>query len=193
MGFLDKLFKKSVQTTERETPSVPQQHSCKTEEELLELYGGIALEKQLDFGGLIGENNWNVNMQTGTLSFGDALTFPIQVLGTFSHSSETWLWSWANEKAGLSEHLMHEALKLKKYGEENGIDLLRNSTFDFSGHQLHMIGIIASEMSNADAYYIADYGAGAMVVTLTDDRIKIARNNSTQRVMTIFSTVNFSV
>ena len=94
------------------------------------------------------------------ISFGPDLCFPIQVLGTFSYSSETWLWAWANSKSGLSEHIIEQSLLLKKYGEDNGIDLLLNNSFDFSKDELHLIGLIASGMFNTSAYYIADYGQG---------------------------------
>lgn len=186
MGLLDKLFGQSKKTAE--TNDFTQHESlapCKTEQELIERYGGIAFDKQLDFGDIIGENRWSVDMAKGEISFGENLTFPIQVLGTFSHSSESWLWAWANTKSGLSEKVIQQSLQLKKYGEENGIDLLQNSEFDGNSNDLHLIGLIASGMFDSSAYYIADYGQGAMVVTIKDAKVDNTRKDNHNRILTV--------
>lgn len=187
MGLFDKLFKKSDENT---SPIVsnPQENlpPCKTLEELLERYGGIAFDKQLDFADIIGNNNWNVDMAKGQIAFGPELSFPIQVLGTISHSSESWLWAWANTQSGLSQNIIKDSLELKKYGEQNGIDILSESSFDFGKDDLHLIGIIASGMFNSTAYYIADYGQGAMVVTLNSSKINSSRKENHHRILTVF-------
>jgi len=158
----------------------------RTEQELIERFGGIAFDKQYDFATVIGNNNWNIDMSKEEISFGANIDFPIQVLGTFSHSSETWLWAWANTKSGLSEHITQQALQLKKYGEDQEIDLFSNSSFDFSKDELHRIGLIASGMFDASAYYIADYGQGAMLVTIKSDLVDHQRQDDHLRVLSVF-------
>ncbi|WP_316834380.1 DUF6882 domain-containing protein [Pedobacter nutrimenti] len=187
MGFFNKLFKQEnnpVGTGEK--LSKIDLEPCKTEQELIQRFGGIALDKQSDLSEVIGSNNWNVDMTKGEISFGTNLVFPIQVLGTFSHSSETWLWAWANTESGLPESIIQQALQLKKYGEENEIPLLSNSEFDASKDDLHLIGLIASGMFNSSAYYVADYGQGAMVVTIKSDTIDKIRKEDHHRVLTTF-------
>lgn len=77
MGLLDKLFGKTNQPAADNTLAIPAYETpCKTEEELLERYAGIALEKQLDFGDVVGDMNWNADLQAGTIRFGTALLFP---------------------------------------------------------------------------------------------------------------------
>lgn len=187
MGLFNKLFGQSEKSSPAGTPPPQQaQTPCKTVQELLERYGGIALDKQIDFGEVIGNNNWNVNIQQGTISFGQSLTFPMQILGTISHSSQTWLWAWANTKSGIPESLIQQSLQLKKYGEENEIDLLRSDSFDFSKDDLHLIGMIASGMFSSSGYYIADYGQGAMVVTIKDSNIDHAKTDHHHRILTVF-------
>lgn len=181
MGFFNKIF---GQNNKIET----QQDliAFKTDQELIERYGGIVFDKQLDFGDLIGNNNWNINIANGEISFGTDLVFPIQVLGTISHSSQTWLWAWANTKSGLTDKVIQQALELKKYGEDNKINILKNDTFDFSKEDLHLIGTIASGIHNSSAYYICDYGQGAMVVTIKSDLIDKNRKDNHFRIMTVF-------
>jgi len=206
MGFLNKLFGKGTKTgqgTETEakveqvitgakveqvtsTKEPEDNFSYRTEEELIERFGGIAFDKQYDFATVIGNNNWNIDMGKEEISFGPNLDFPMQVLGTFSHSSETWLWAWANTKSGLSEHITQQALQLKKYGEDQEIDLLSSSSFDFSKDELHRIGLIASGMFDASAYYIADYGQGAMLVTIKSDFVDHQRQDDHLRVLSVF-------
>lgn len=187
MGFFDKLFGQSNKTEQQNTAEVTKNLTpLKSVEEILERFGGIVFDKQLEFGDVIGDNNWNINIEKEEISFGDNLVFPIQVLGTISHSSQTWLWAWANTKSGLSESIIQQALQLKKYGEDNEINLLTNETFDFSKEDLHLIGTIASGINNSSAYYICDYGQGAMVVTIKSDKIEKLRQNNHLRIMTVF-------
>ncbi|OUL60197.1 DUF6882 domain-containing protein [Flavobacterium sp. AJR] len=181
MGFFNKIFGQNnkIETQQDLT-------AFKTDQELIERYGGIVFDKQLDFGDLIGNNNWNINIANGEISFGTNLVFPIQVLGTISHSSQTWLWAWANTKSGLTDKVIQQALELKKYGEDNEINILKNDTFDFSKEDLHLIGTIASGIHNSSAYYICDYGQGAMVVTIKSDQIDKNRKDNHFRIMTVF-------
>lgn len=187
MGLFGKLFKKADEPNE--PAKINQQQNltpCKTLDELLERYGGIAFDKQIDFSEVIGNNSWDVDMSKGEIAFGPNLSFPIQVLGTISHSSESWLWAWANTQSGLPENIIRQSLELKKYGEENEIDVLRKSSFESGIDDLHLIGIIASGMFNSTAYYIADYGQGAMIVTLKSDKIDRARKENHHRILTVF-------
>ena len=187
MGFLKKLFGQGDKTqTPGETTTRETEVPCKTEQELIERFGGYSFDKQLDLSEIIGSNNWNVDMTKGEISFGADLVFPIQVLGTFSHSSQTWLWAWANTQSGLSEKITTQARELKKYGEDNQIDLLKNSEFDANNDDLHLVGLIASGMFDASGYYIADYGQGAMVVTIKSDKVDKLRKHDHHRILTVF-------
>lgn len=187
MGLFNKIFGDPDQQNSDGSHGVqPEQTACKTEQELLERYGGIAFDKQMDFGEVIGDNNWNVDIGQGIISFGENLTFPMEILGTFSHSSQTWLWAWANTQSNLPENIIRHSLQLKKYGEENGIDLLSTDTFDFSAEELHLIGMTASGMFDTSGYYIADYGQGAMVVTVKSDIIDKAQTKDHLRIFTAF-------
>ncbi len=185
MGLFNKLFGQSKKSTPTDRDS-GELAPCKTEQELLERYGGIAFDRQIQFAEVIGSNNWNVDVQQGTISFGRDLTFPMQILGTISYSSQTWLWAWANTKSGLPESIIQRALQLKKYGVDNGIDLLSIATFGFSKEKLHVIGMIASGMFSASGYYIADYGQGAMVVIIKDGKIDNAKPGNHHSVLTVF-------
>ena len=162
---------------------------AQTEQELLERYAALAYDKQNDLYEVIGDNSWNADMGTGTISFGPELVFPIQVLGTFSHSSKTWLWAWANAQSNLPASLLSQAEQLRTYGEQHGIELLTASEFDATETDLHLIGIIASGMFGASAYYLANYGQGTMVVTIKSDLIDQVPKNDFARIPHAFPQV----
>jgi len=162
---------------------------AQNEQELLERYAALAFDKQNDVYEVIGDNSWNVDMMAGTISFGPPLVFPMQLLGSFSHSSETWLWAWANEQSGLPEPLLSQARQLRAYGEQYDIDLLTVSQFDATQTDLHAIGSIAVGMFGASGYYLANYGQGTLVLTMQSEQIDQVAKNDFARIPTAFPQV----
>jgi hypothetical protein len=150
---------------------------CKSEKELLEHFGCYGFEKQLNFDEKIGDSNWQIDINQGVIYFDDNITFSIQLLGTFSLSSETWLWSWNNEASQLPISVIEQALSLKSYGEKNNINLFTTAQFDTTQQELYKIGVIATGMFNTDGYYLADFGQGIALVTIKKDHINSENNN----------------
>lgn len=186
MGIFNNLFKKNEEKTEA---IIKQENISKhftSENDFLEKFGAAALEKQRNLYDVTGGLSWNVDMDKEEITFGDHLTFPMQVLGSFSHSSETWLWIWENKAGGYAESVMKQALLLKQYGEENNIDLLTVGKFDAVENDLHLIGMIAVEMFNGSGYYLGNYGQGTMVVTIKSDIIDKVESEELARILTIF-------
>lgn len=186
MGIFDNIFKKkeekAASTNTQNNPII----SFDSENDFLEKFGALALEKQRNLYTVTGGLSWNVDMNKEEITFGDDLTFPMQVLGSFSHSSETWLWLWENKAGGYAESVMQQALSLKKYGEENNIELLSVGKFDAVPNDLHFIGMVATTMFNLSGYYLGNYGQGTMVVTIKDDSIDNAESEELSRILTVF-------
>ena len=157
----------------------------KTEEELIALYGGIAMDKQFDLGEVVGKNSWAVNIRAGQISFGEDMVYAMQVIGSLSHQDQSWMWAWANTDSNLPDSLLVHATQLKQVGEERGIDLLRLPQFKSGKNDLHLIGMIASGMYDASGYYLADYGQGTLLVTIKDERLDQARKEEDQRIVTV--------
>jgi hypothetical protein len=187
MNFLRKFFTRSEEEVKpAKVVSMKYPHFCKSEQELIERFGGIAFDKQVDIAEIIGTNGWSLDMINCEINFGDDLVFPFQILGSFSRSSQSWLWAWANTQAEMSNHSLDHAIKLKKYGEDNNIDFLKVDHFEASNIDLHLIGLTASGMLNASGYYIADYGKGAMVFTLKSNVFEKVAKNDHERILTVF-------
>jgi hypothetical protein len=186
MNFFGKVFgKNSPGTKTNVLDSGVNLPVCSSEQALIELFIGIALDKQHDFYEVIGDSNWNADLDIGQIRFGENLSFPVQILGTFSHSSKTWLWIWANKKSNYPKSLTQLVHKLKAYGETHKIDLLTIDRQDMQFDDLHRIGIIASGLFNSSAYYIADYGEGAMLVSIKSDSLEQVKNDTPVRPFTV--------
>jgi hypothetical protein len=154
--------------------------------ELTEKYVPFAMEKQLFFGGIVGKMNWNVNLDAGEISFDDNLFFPMQILGTFSHSSETWLWGWANNGSNIPENLLEQSNKLKEYGDSHKIDFLADNQFKIERDNMHYFGLIALGVFNADGYYLGNYGDGTLCLTISSKEIGKKFPNDHHSIFTVF-------
>ncbi|SFE10431.1 hypothetical protein SAMN05216378_2333 [Paenibacillus catalpae] len=184
MGLFD--FLKKQKNAERliRTADIQNVENFSSLQELLERYGGIALEKQLAMTESIGSLDWSVNMSAGTATFGDDLTFPIQILGSVSHQSNTWLWAWANAQAQISSNSLTQAIQLKAYGNKNNIPELSEKTIPVTNNEGHVIASIASGMFKNRFYYAGNYGAGTAFFTIdvTEEDLK----EQPESVLTVF-------
>ena len=175
MNFYKNLFAKN-----KKLDQSGENQEKQTFEDLIEQYIGLAFEKQMDLEDIIYGKPWQIDMAKQQLVFGDDLYCSFQLLGTFSHSSETWLWAWGNEQSQLPKNIIEQSLELKKIGEKNNIELLKFPKFDATEDDLHLFGIIASGMFNSSGYYVADYGQGTLVLTFNNENIEqIHKKNDT--------------
>ena len=175
MNFYKNLFAKN-----KKLDQSGENQEKQTFEDLIEQYIGLAFEKQMDLEDIIYGKPWQIDMAKQQLVFGDDLYCSFQLLGTFSHSSETWLWAWGNEQSQLPKNIIEQSLELKKIGKKNNIELLKFPKFDATEDDLHLFGIIASGMFNSSGYYVADYGQGTLVLTFNNEDIEqIHKKNDT--------------
>jgi hypothetical protein len=71
-------------------------------------------------------DKWSVNQRTGLLTFstGDKvmLRITVEYVGSFSNSSGTWLWAWANQR--IAKKVKTEIFKVLEYGKSNNYEKL---------------------------------------------------------------------
>jgi hypothetical protein len=139
-------------------------------DDLLERYAAVGFEKQRALADLLGERHWQVDISSGKMHFsGDGLSViesDIQLLGTESFQSNTWLWAWANTQSNLPPKVLQRALELQEIGIRQKIEALTNRSVDLEQRSGHEIALIASGLCDADAYYRGDYGTGALYCLL---------------------------
>jgi len=188
------IFKKLFGKSEKENPiseinqsdfSTIPKTDFKNFSDLVNQNAGLSFEKQQNFNDLTGDSAWNINLNEAKLSFGN-LDFPIQVIGSLSFNDYSWMWGWANSKSGIPENLLQRSLDLKQIGEEKEIEEFPNGHFSVEEGFEHKMGIVASGLLDADAYFCANYGQGTMVLTLKSNQIPKIDSNKLEKVLTTF-------
>jgi hypothetical protein len=153
-------------------------------------HAAASYDKQMALGDIIGGADWQFDMTTQSLTFGANIRFKIQVIGTESTHSNTWLWGWANEASGIPAAMLRASEELRALGKQHKISALTQDSFplsdDLNGHLLSMI---ASGVCNGDAYYRGPYDGGALFMLIRDDHFPHRTVNPALRITTIFPQV----
>jgi hypothetical protein len=145
-----------------------------------------SIDKQLHLTELIGNKSWFVDLQKSLISFGNQYHWRIQVLGTESEVSGTWLWVWANTSSNLPNHLLTASLVLKAYGEQHKIPELTTPQVPLDQVDGHSLALIASDICEANAYYRCPYEGGALFVLIMDENFPKCHDPPLQRIATVF-------
>lgn len=144
-------------------------------------------DKQMALGDLIGSNPWQFDMNTASLSFGDSLRFRIEILGTESSYSNTWLWGWANESSGIPAEMLAASEEMRALGRQEGIHEFLHPDWQLSERlNGHILSMIASGLCDCNAYYRGPYEGGALFMLIRDPAFPQARFNPLQRIVTLF-------
>jgi hypothetical protein len=119
-----------------------------------------------DFG------HWDMNQPAGQLVFrnptGPKLICQVQIAGTYSHGSRTWLWSWDNPS--IQEHLRDAATIARRFGQEHGIDELTDGQWGADeADAWAMTAVTANLVQSKGAHRGADE-TGLMFMLMMDMR-----------------------
>jgi hypothetical protein len=164
--------------------------------ELLSEGAGIVAARQLALGDFLGEHNWNVDLETGRVSFGEGREYAIFLLGSESQVSGTWLWAWANEHIQPSEASMQFVQGLYAFGEEEGVTEFTEPSFPLETAGPHQLGIAACLLAEENlCYYVGGYDGGAVLFLVEGLPEGIFAPSPLERVNTVLMTVisNFAV
>jgi hypothetical protein len=130
-------------------------------EDLFAQHVVTAMARQLALADLIGDRNWSVDLSAGFATFGDDLRFPLQLLGSESQVSGTWLWAWANEASNLPPALLHLGGWLRGYGAQVAIPELTEPSFPLERADGAKLALVASGLTGRP-YYRGPYDGGAL-------------------------------
>jgi len=147
-------------------------------------YGAMALDKQENLAQIVDENVGELNLDEGTISFGDDLIFPIQILGTLATESAKWHWAWDNEDIGFPEDLIQEAIKVKEFGEEHNIPQFTSNIMGIDLYDANLMVMVVSGIFDNDAYYFIDYDGITFFVTISSS--EIPKDDSVERFVNVF-------
>jgi hypothetical protein len=155
-------------------------------EALYHQHVGRSWEKQLFLDSWAAELGWTFDMDAGTLSFSDGSQWHIQVLGTESLISYTWLWGWADRESEIPEPLLRMSLIMKALGEKDDIEEFRTRKLELDEFSADYLALIASGVCQARAYYRCAYEGGALYVLIDDPRWPEDRRPLMQRMVSTF-------
>ncbi|MFC4057110.1 DUF6882 domain-containing protein [Planomonospora corallina] len=147
-----------------------------------------AFARQLAFADLTGELAWQVDIPSGTVTFGGGLTFPIQLLGTESHRDRTWLWAWANSGSGLPDEVLRAALWLRDYGARYGLAELTEPGMGLGEVDGHLLAMLAGALTGR-CYYRGPYEGGALFFLVEDAPPQVSAPAAPERVLRVLGQV----
>ncbi|MGX7417987.1 DUF6882 domain-containing protein [Carnobacterium gallinarum] len=128
---------------------------------------GTARANQIHFNEqVVKGQDWSVDLQTSRITFG-AASYPIQLIGTESTISNTWVWSWVN-LSQLPETSWQDMLPIK----EELKDFLHFTTEEIDLNELvnghNLSSIVAGFHPAHVCYYRCPYDGGAAYVLVKD-------------------------
>lgn len=158
---------------------------------VLSKYGALALDKQENLSELIGETVGNLDIEKGTITFGD-ITMPVQILGFHTEELKQWSWAWDNEDI-FGKDLIKSAIQMKAIGEEFDIPEFKTPVINADVNDCHTLAMTTVSILNMDAYYAVSEEGLDIYVGIESDLI--TENNSLQKFRNTFYTFqkNFKI
>jgi hypothetical protein len=158
--------------------------------DLFTKHGAASFDKQIYLDVMLGKCGWAFDLDSGVLAFRrpheEDLQLNVQVLGTESEDSNTWLWGWANA-SGVPDTLLKAAHELKAFGATANIPELTTPELPFSPKvNSQRIAMIASGVLRAGCTFRAKYPHGALHLLIKDPRYKRSVTRPIPRILRVF-------
>jgi hypothetical protein len=171
-----------VSTTEQETKPVP------SFDELFTHHVGTAMARQLALADVVGECSWQLDLTTGVITIGDDHHYPVQLLGSESYQTDTWLWAWANTESDLPPAVLVLVDEVRRFGEVIGVIELVEPSFRLEWADGHQLALLTGGLTERP-YYRALYDGGALFLLLDDAGEEVLAPVAPERAATTISQV----
>jgi hypothetical protein len=170
----------------------------------LENYVFAMLEGHIQFMEYLGEYSWEFRIRDGSVVFTpeDHRRAPVestvQILGTASYRSRTWLWGWATRQSNIPASLLSGVERVRQQAEQENNRLFADAgMISIQQDDLcEQFAIICSGYVGAFTYFVAPYTDGAMYVAIERRPKELTQNRNAMRVMRVIesaiSTFSFS-
>lgn len=119
------------------------------------------------------EERWDLSQDDGEL----VLTFPeviacapAQIIGTFDSRAGTWMWAWAN--AHINEMMKRDSLRVRRYGEEHGIERLTIPKWSAVETDCWRMTALAARLCDANGAYRGPADSTCVFVTFGQVSLK---------------------
>jgi hypothetical protein len=112
-------------------------------------------------------DRWHMDMDSATIVFsfadGRRATASVQVVGTYNPADGTFLWGW--DHPSVPEPLRGHARLVRDFGEEHGIEDLKERKVEVSPERAWEFTALAVRLGGANGGYRADAGGPLVFVT----------------------------
>ena len=161
-----------------------------TFQDLFTKHGAASYDKQIYLQAMLGKNGWGFDLNISVLAFRrpheEPLQLGVQVLGTESEDTHSWLWAWAND-SGMPLSQMESTLQLKQLGEADGIDELSSPELAITPLvNPARLALVACGILRGAATFRAPYPHGAAHLLIKDPKYKRSVTRPIQRVVKAF-------
>ena len=146
------------------------------------------MARQLALADLLGDRGWQLDLNTGTVTFGNDLRYPIQLLGTESHGDGTWLWAWANTGSNIDPSLLQLAGWLREHGRLEGVRELAEPSLRLDRVDGHRLALVSSGLTGRP-YYRGSYNGGAIFFHLENLPSRVQGAVPPEKVFTVLGQV----
>jgi hypothetical protein len=136
-----------------------------------ERFALVAMEKRQKLLRLADDQFLELDLDEGVARFSPSLVLPVQVLGTESDNSFTWLWAWAEEQTEMPERLIRSSREMQRWLEQQDLRELAAPSLDLDRADGTLLSCIATEVCRASAFYRDSYEGGALFLLLMSDQI----------------------
>ena len=120
------------------------------------------------------ERSWAVDQNAGTITFdhptnGTRATAPVQIIGTYNPEDQTWLWAW--DHPSVLKTAAGDAEKVRRYGEEHGIEELTTAKREGSEDDCWRFTALACHLGDAQGAYRGPTDGPFVFMTYGDVRL----------------------
>lgn len=159
-------------------------------EDLFTRHGAASFDKQIYLDAMLGKSSWAFDLNSGVLAFRrpheEDLQLNVQVLGTESEDSHTWLWGWANPSS-IPDALLKSANELKAFGATANVPELFTPELPITPEvNPQRIAMIACGVQRAGCFFRAPYPRGALYLLIKDPRYKRSVTRPIPRILRVF-------
>lgn len=130
--------------------------------------------------GLGSFDHWSIDQEVGNLVFsmadGTTAVAPAQIIGSFNTNDNTWLWAWDNPS--IVDALQIDSLKLKAYGEKNGIEKLTMRKWTGTEDDAWSMTALAVKLCGAQGAYRGPSGGTYVFMTFGEVKLSKGKNGN---------------
>ena len=166
MGLFEKLFGKKV--AEQITPESDKQYNDFLRECIADINErNKLLDQQFGVGHF---ERWDIDQDVGDLVFSNdgtpQVVAKVVIAGTYSLSSESWMWGWAN--SSLAASLTDATSRVREYGEENNLPDLTEPKTDATEDEAWAFASLACRILDSKGIYRGPAGQSYVFMIITD-------------------------